>query len=231
MANIGITCDCENCELKDMFFSHASNTEKDFICRIKIERGFLKGDKIFQQGDEIKDFTYLKEGLVKIYRKADNGKEQIIFIAKPLDFISLLSTFSNSNYNYSVKALEDSVTCNIDLREIKKMILANGKFAMSIIEKVSKASDDIIHNNLELKQKRLTGRVAMILLFFAKEIYKTNEFELPITRKEIADFIGKTTENVIRILSGFRKDKIIKIYGKVIEIIDMTRLEKISEFS
>ena len=46
---------------------------------------------------------------------------------------------------------------------------------------------------------------------------------------EIAELIGMTTENVIRILSEFRKDKILKIFGKTIEIIDIGRLEKISE--
>ncbi len=231
MTDSDIICNCENCELKGMFFSHASSSEKDFICNIKIEKEYKKGENIFKQRETINDFLYLKEGLVKIYRIAADNKEQILSIAKPMDFISLLNTFSAPTYNYSVRALEDSVTCNIDLNEIKKMILANGKFAMSIIEKVSKASDNIILNFLELKQKRLTGRVAMILIFFSEEIYKSEEFELPITRKEIAEYIGKTTENVIRTLSSLRKDKIIKIFGKVIEIVDMPGLIRISKYS
>ena len=78
-------------------------------------------------------------------------------------------------------------------------------------------------------KRNLKGRVAYILLFFKNHIYQAAEFELPISRKEIAEYIGMTTENVIRALTEFRKDNIIKIYGKVIEITDIKRLESISK--
>ena len=60
--------------------------------------------------------------------------------------------------------------------------------------------------------------------------YNSNIFELPVSRKEIGEFIDMTTENVIRTLSEFRKDNIIKINGKIIEIIDLSRLMQICEF-
>lgn len=60
-------------------------------------------------------------------------------------------------------------------------------------------------------------------------IYIGHKFNLPISRREIAELINMTTENVIRILSEFRKDKIINIDGKGIEIINLPLLEKISE--
>jgi CRP-like cAMP-binding protein len=82
---------------------------------------------------------------------------------------------------------------------------------------------------LDIRRKHLRGRIAHVLLYFAGYIYNTNEFELPISRKEIAEYIGMTTENVIRTLSEFRKDKIIKINGKIIEIINRETLERISQ--
>ena len=53
-------------------------------------------------------------------------------------------------------------------------------------------------------------------------------FDLPVSRKEIADYIGMSTANVIRTLSDFKKEGIIRIYGKTIEVVDMQRLEVIS---
>jgi CRP/FNR family transcriptional regulator len=61
----------------------------------------------------------------------------------------------------------------------------------------------------------------------AQHIYKKNEFELPISRKEIAQLIDMSTENVIRILSEFRKDDILTIEGKYIKILDPDRLQRI----
>jgi CRP/FNR family transcriptional regulator len=60
-------------------------------------------------------------------------------------------------------------------------------------------------------------------------IYLNDRFELPVSRKEIAELIGMTTENVIRILSEFRKEGIIRINGKEIEIADKTKLQFLSE--
>ena len=77
--------------------------------------------------------------------------------------------------------------------------------------------------------KNLRGRIAYILLLFANDIYKTDAFDLPLSRKEIAQLIDMTTENVIRILSEFRKDEIIRINGKNIEILNKKSLNRISE--
>jgi CRP/FNR family transcriptional regulator len=169
--------------------------------------------------------------LVKLFRSGSNDREQIICFALPLDFVSLLSIFSEEKYNYSVTALLDSVTCSMDLNEVKTLANQNGRFATGMMQKINKATDRIILDFLEVKQRRLFGRIAYILLYFSKEIFKQPTFDLPVSRKEIAEYIGMTVENVIRTLSDLRKDGIIKIFGPTIEIIDMERLERISELS
>ena len=73
-------------------------------------------------------------------------------------------------------------------------------------------------------------QVAYLLLYFSEDVYSSEEFDLPLTRKEMAEYVGMTTENVIRTLSEFRKDGILKIYGKTIQIANMDSLKSISEF-
>ena len=221
-------CSCENCELRDLFFKNVTNKEIQWLCTSRIEREYHKGDYLIREGEDIREFIYLKSGLVKLYTETGEKKEQIITIAKPFDFVSILSIFSNTKYHYSVKALEESVTCNLDIEEVKKLIRENGMFSMSILEKMSKVSDKIILESLEIRKRRLHGRVAYILLYFADIIYQNHEFELPISRKEIAEYIGMTTENIIRALTEFRKDKVIKIFGKGIEIVNYNKLKEIS---
>ena len=145
--------------------------------------------------------------------------------------VSLLSVFSDDHYNYSVTAIEDSVACLFDLNEIKHLIQTNGAFALHLIQIQNRSSDRIIINSLDLLQKRLYGRVATIILYFANEIYKSDEFEFPISRKEMAQYIGMSIENVIRAISAFRKDKIIQVYGKNLAILDRKRLESMRDHS
>jgi CRP/FNR family transcriptional regulator len=224
-------CNCEGCELRILFFEHIGPSEIEFVCGRKTEKTYKKGEIIIHEGDPVQNFTYLKSGLVKFYRHTGEKREQIIAFALPLDFVSLLSVFSGQTHQYSVAALEDSVTCNLALSEIVQLASTNGRFALSLLQKVNSASDKIILDFLTLKQKRLFGKIAYMLLFFSKKIYQSSSFQLPVSRKEIADYIGMTTENVIRTLSDFRKDGIIKIFGPVIEIIDEERLARISELS
>ncbi len=223
-------CSCVNCQLKTLFFSHVSSEELFDICDIKEERTYTKGDLIIKEGEPITEFLYMKEGLVKLSRSSGEGKDQIISFSKPFDFVSLLSVFSSETYMYSVSAVEDSVVCILDLNVVKNKAQQNAMFTMDLMTRISSATDKIIIQNLDIRKKQLRGRVAHVLLYFSDQIYESDEFELPVSRREIAEFIGMTTENVIRTLSEFRKDKIIKIFGKDILIADKKRLSGIADF-
>lgn len=225
-----VKCSCEQCQLKTLFFSHVTVNELTDICEIKEERTYSNGDLIIKEGDKIAEFLYMKEGLVKLSRNSPHGKEQILSFSKPFDFVSLLSVFSANHYRYSVSAVEDSVVCLLDLDVVKNHAQQNALFTMDLMTRISEATDKIILENLEIRRKNLKGRVAHVLLYFSNYIYERDEFELPVSRREIAEYIGMTTENVIRALSEFRKDKIIKIFGKDILIADKKRLKSISEF-
>lgn len=223
-------CNCELCDLKNLFYSRLGEEDVQIYCSGKVEKKYNKGETILKQASPITEFIYLKSGLVKLFRRDDDGKEQIISIAKPFDYISLLSVFSDRNYNYSVTALEPSVTCNLDMEQIKDLTRTNGNYAMGLIEKMSGVTDKIVSEMLTIRKKHLRGRIAHVLIYFFDEIYHTYEYELPLTRKEISEYIGMTVENVIRTLSEFRKDKIISISGKMIEIRDIETLRSISSF-
>ncbi len=221
-------CKCESCDLRNLFLEKVAENEMVMLCSIKKETEHKKGELIINAGDPVVDFTYLKEGLVKLYKINEQGKEQIISFAKPMDFVSILSVFSEHEYQYSVMAIEDSVTCNISFEVIMRLINNNPGFASNMLSKMSKISDKLILENLEIRDKNLRGRVAYLLLYFSNHVYQRLDFELPVSRKEMGNFIGMSTENVIRALSDFRKSNIIKIFGKVIEIVDIEKLNQIA---
>ena len=223
-------CTCEFCELKELFVDKLTGDHFDIVCDGKVEKEYRQGETIIKEGTHIRDFTYLKSGLVKLFRTDSSGKEQIISIAKPMDYVSLLSVFSNKKYNYSVTALEDSVTCNLKLEDVTRIVNENGTLALNLLSKMSRVTDKLILDSLEIRMKHLRGRVAYLLIYFSQEIYSSPEFDLPLTRKEMAEYVGMTTENVIRTLSEFRKDGILKIYGKTIHIMNMESLKAIADF-
>jgi len=217
------------CDFKDIVFSYLDEGSIEELCLHKEEQFFRKGEVINHEGEKISNFKYLKSGLVKLYRRTPSGEEQIITITRPFEFVSNMSIFSEERYQYSVSALEDSEVCVVQLDFIKELFLRNGAFAMGLLSRISTINDKIIRQTLDIRQKNLVGRVAFVLLYFTNEIFNSRVFDLPVSRKEIADYIGMSTANVIRTLSEFRKEEIIRVFGKTIEVVDINKLEIISK--
>lgn len=222
-------CICETCEFRHIVFSCLDDEGIIELCNNKAEQSFRKGEIINREGDPITSFKYLKSGLVKLFRNTPSGEEQVITITRPFEFVSNMSIFSGEKYRYSVSALEDSVICIVRLSYIKDLLQKNGFFATGLLTRIAEINEKIIGQTLDLRQKNLIGRIAYVLLYFSKEIYNSRIFDLPVSRKEIADYIGMSTANVIRTMSEFKKEGIIKIDGKTIEVADIDKLEILSK--
>jgi CRP-like cAMP-binding protein len=221
---------CDVCVYRSYLFSSLSKHDLARVNLSKKEINYDPGDIIVQQGDKISQFMYLKTGLLKISQQSESSGHQIIGMARPLDFIGLLSVFSEDSFKYTITAIEPSSLCHIDLALFKEIVVNDGSFALKLLEKMSHMNEMVLQNRLQINHRNLRGRIAYILLQFSQDIYHDACFILPISRKEIGELINMRTENVIRILSEFRKDKIIQISGKEIRIVDSHRLQQISEF-
>ena len=221
-------CTCLSCELREVTFSSLDEDDIRTVCETREERVYAKGEIIHREGDVIRDFKYLKTGMVKLYKSADDGDEQIITITRPFEFVSNTNAFHEEKYRYSLSALEDSAVCCIRISLIRDLILRNGKFALNLISVLSRTSENIISLGLEIRKRNLAGRVAFVLLYFSNDLYHSRIFELPVSRKEIADLISMSSANVIRTFSELRRDGIIKANGRTIEITDINKLEVIS---
>lgn len=227
-----ITCygeACGECGFRSAIFNCLSKEELDLLSESKKILSVNKGVVVVNQGDEIQHFVFLRVGLAKLTRETHDGKEQIVGIARPRDFVGLLSLFSLREHQYSITTIEDSEFCLVDYSRILELTTLNGKLAHSLLEKISQVADMLISTRLDLNSRQLRGRIAYILNYFAKDVYNSNRFHLPISRKEIGELIDMRVENVVRILSEFRKDKIITIEGTLIEIINYEKLAWINQ--
>ena len=220
---------CSSCIYRKLLFDSLSTTEYQEVNNSRKECTYKRGEVISKEGDQIESFLYLRSGLIKLYKTDEKGKDHILSVNKPGDFINLLSVFSNSVYQYSIAVLEETKVCDIELQTLQGLIESNSKFALRLLNRISRISDNIIESRFEISQRQVKGRIAYFLLFLSDKIYHNHEFRLPITRREIGELISMTTENTIRTLSEFRKDGIISMDGKIMKIIDSKRLDSISK--
>lgn len=194
----------------------------------QVSLNYNKGEIINKQGGFASHIIFVVDGLIKIYKEHKN-KNLILKIVKPGEFIGLTSLFNNGIFNYSAASIDSSKVYSINADVIKKLIRNNSDFAEKIIAQINQNMTQFFERTISLTQKQLHGRIADIILLLSRDIYKADKFNMLLSRRDVAEFCGMSTESAIRILKEFNNDKIVNIEGKNIEIISYQLLERLSE--
>ena len=214
-----------NCEC----FDHLTDEQNRLIEENQVTIEYKKGEIITKQGSFTSHVLLIEDGLVKVYYEGRN-ESLILRISPPGCLIGLTSVPNNSNvFHFSSAAYVNTTAKLIDINIIRKFILENPKFANSIITILSENAIQKNNRFFCLTQKQSYGKLADLLLCLAGNIFKDNSFDLLLTRKELAELAGMSTESVIRTLKLFQDDGLIKNTGKSFHIIDPEGLYKISE--
>ncbi len=224
-----IFSNCESCIDKSCAVQTLSESEVDLLSDNYHEAIFEKGEMILAEGSIASHIVYLRSGLVKEYGKGNLQQEYILQVVKPHSYLGLHSIFSDKVNHYSYMALTKVTVCYIDLSVFSKFIQENGKFSFEILSSVCNDSLRNYHRFIDQHQKKIFGKVADALLYFASVIFQSSSFVLPLSRKEIAHMIGTSRESVSKQICGFESENILKVHGRNITILNMDRLKQISK--
>ena len=210
-------------------FEKLTTEEQELIDDNSVKINYKKGEMICKQGGFVSQIMYMEEGLAKVF--IDNGSNSLLLRLTPGGTFIGLSAVSEefTTFPYSAKVYVDSVIRQIDIKIFQQIICSNNEFAREIINILSTNSVQIYGRFFCLTHKQAYGRLADILLCLAERIFKQNKFDLPLTRKDIAELSGMSSETVVRMLKKFYEDGLISMNGKKIEVLDIKRLQHISE--
>lgn len=193
-----------------------NNKEIETICKLKIN--FRKGETICKQGAITSYVMILAEGMTKHYLEGIQEKGFTFKIVNPFEFIGLSSLFGNNIYHFSSIAITPSSVYLVDKEDFKRLIFNNNKFASFIMENYCGTTDRLLKRLSCIANKNSLGRIAEILLYLSEEVFKNSIINVSISRKNIAELAGMSTESAVRILSDLKNDKIIKISKEGITI-------------
>ena len=226
--NVSTSVNCMNCPKSSMCFQKLVPSELQFISQNKTQLSYQKGENLCKQGAFASYVMYITEGLIKIYLETSNRKRINVKILKAADFIGLPSVYGNNIYICSAKALKESTVCLIDKESFKQLIKNNGEFASEIIKWHCNHEIQSYDYIKSIVSKQMYGRLAYALLYLTSEQFKDVDIFSHITRKDIAEFAGLSTESVVRLLHELKNDKVIEVEGKIINVINPELLKKIS---
>lgn len=217
---------------KKSIFSVLTDEQKDTLNLGLSAAFYKKGDYIFKEGDKPNSLICLSDGKVKVFKEGVGGREQIVRLAKPIGFIGYRALFAEENHHASAVAIEDSVVCSINSETLYQLLRLNSDLSLVIIKSFATELGFSFFRTVTLTQKHIRGRLAESLLFL-KDTYDFEKDEktlkVHLSREDIANLSNMTTSNAIRTLSAFASEGIISIDGRKIKLLDMPKLERISE--
>ena len=206
-------------------------SEKDFdkLEKTSVKLNFKKGETILKQGGMPSHIVYLDKGIVKFNYENGANKNLILTIVSAPKILGGANLFYKDNNLFSIVAVEDCEVVMIDSKVVENVLMDNSKFAMMMFQIASEMFKKSVMNFISLAHKQKEGRIADILLYLTEEVYRSNSFVLSLTRKEIAEFAGCSTENVIMTFSKWQNEKIISLEGKSMVVTDLEKLKHISK--
>ncbi|MCK9413181.1 MAG: Crp/Fnr family transcriptional regulator [Prolixibacteraceae bacterium] len=221
---------CSAFEFEKSWYDLLTEPEKLLIDENSVSIGFKKGETVCKLGAFASHIYFLEEGLVKVYLEEKNNN-LILMLSTKNNLLGLAAVYDGNNkMPYSISTYTDSKLRMIDIQIFRQLLKQNSNFAYHIINLLNESTAQIYGRFYSLTQKQLHGRLADILLCLSNKIFKSRSFDLPLSRADLGDLTGMSTESVIRMMNEFKKDGLIDMECKKIELLDVARLERISEF-
>lgn len=197
------------------------------IATITKAQTFKKGELVYMAGDQGGKLYVLHTGRVKISRLNANGKEQVIRVIEPGEFMGELSLFSSLPMTDNGEALETSTMCLIEGPKLKELMKKYPSIAFKVMEELSqrleKAENLIETLNLNTVEQRL-AQALLTLSAGEQEVF------LKMTKGDFASHLGMSQETLSRKLTAFQEQGLIGLKGhREIHIKDRKGLEKLGD--
>lgn len=207
-------------------FNNLNYDEMLEVAGITNSREYKKGEMIYMAGDKGRNLFVIHKGKVKITRISETGKEQVIRVLGPGEFMGELSLFVHEKLKDNAEALEDTKVCIINGEQLKKLMEKYPTISFKILEELSsrlgKAEQLIEHLGIH----NVETRIVETLLNLADE---KGEIVLTMSKGDLASHIGMSQETLSRKLSYFQEKGWIKLVGhRKIVLLDPASLSKLA---
>lgn len=221
---------CEQCIIKQ--FNSLKSLTKDELMRIstcKTSKTIKKGEVIFEEGETLNGVYCVKDGICKLSKLSENGKDQIVKMVVKGQLLGQRSLISDESSNLQATALNDMEVCFIPKSEIISDLQKNPKFSFDVLKEMAhdlKEADDVIVN---MAQKSVRQRLAETLIYIHENfgVNPDGTLSVLLSREDYASIVGTATESAIRVLSQFKKEGFISTVGKFIKIENINALKRV----
>ncbi|MBX7495693.1 Crp/Fnr family transcriptional regulator [Qipengyuania sp. 6B39] len=225
---------CQACAIRNRAIcADLDDGEIAILNSIGRRRMLAAGEQIMWEGEEAILVANVIEGILKLSTQTADGKEQILGLVYPADFLG--RPFGQTT-PYGVEALTDAHVCVFQRADFDRFAREHPRLEHKLLERTLSELDRTRRWMLLLGRMNAEQKLASFLLEMSERVGQKGctapgreQFELPLSRQQIADVLGLTIETVSRQLSKLRKDGLIDLPARrEIVIVARDRLEELA---
>lgn len=163
-------------------------------CQLSEFHNLSKGTVVYKQGDHAKEFYYIKQGLIGLYHRLDNGKENLVRLYQQGEYFGFRTVFGDSCYHCTAKVLVETELARIKPEGIHQFFIANPEISEILLKTLANELRDAEERLAKSAYSKTLDRVIDSICFLTENFPYYNW-----TYREIAEYAGCETETAIRI--------------------------------
>ncbi|MER2063388.1 MAG: Crp/Fnr family transcriptional regulator [Alkalibacterium sp.] len=206
-------------------FNHLDAAQMDEIMEAVKAQSFKKGELVYRAGDKSDVLTIVNKGSLRIYRLSESGKEQLVRVLRPGEFTGELALFNEKVHENYAEAMEATSVCQITRSDLQALLVKYPSISLKILQELSTRVDQSEQQATRFTTESTEQRLALYLADLLGPDNESNIVTLPLTKKDLASYIGTTPETVSRKLKELEEMNLIKrISSSKIKILDEDNL-------
>ncbi len=224
--NSGIPVLCTACEARHRGVCGALTPEQLVtLAKSSVKHKAPQGEELVADAEHVERYSNVMSGVVKLSKTLADGRQQIVGLQFAPDFVG--RPF-RSESAVTAEAATQVDLCSFPRQAVERMMVEQPDFERRLLQQTLKELDQARDWMVTLGRKTAAEKIASFLLMIANNAQPSESgctFDLPLSRSEIADFLGLTIETVSRQLTRLRTEGVIRIEGtRHVTVADLDRL-------
>ncbi|MCA9766685.1 MAG: Crp/Fnr family transcriptional regulator [Carnobacterium sp.] len=198
-------------------FQSLTTEQMEKIHSLIQHKHYSQGETVYQPFETADSLYMLKSGKIRIYRLSHTGKEQLIRMVGQNEFTGELALFKKGIYEAFAQALTDCCICAIKHEDFRELLLQYPKISIDMLSTISQRLGASEQQTAWATTETVRNRLFHFLVSLADSTQDEPIVELKMAKKDLASYLGTTSESVSRELARLERDNIIKevAYGKI----------------
>jgi len=197
-------------------FNHLEQEQMNEVMQVVRRKSLKKGEFLYHAGEDSDALYIVNRGQVKIYRLSESGKEQMLRILMPGDFTGELALFQEGVHEAYAEATIDTEICMIRDDDFQRLLMKYPTISLKVLEEFSSRLDRSEQQTTRVATEKVETRLALFIAELADSDSSRESItvELPMSKKDLASYLGTTPETLSRRLAEFEEAGYIKMKGQ-----------------